>query len=418
MRSDRLGTSWPAGAGGGLWWSSPDMVGTVGLQINTAGAGTVTRRWMDPFGQARGAGGVWSSLLGYLNQPASSTGVTQLGARAYDATLGRFLTVDPLLDTGEPRHANGYVYSFNSPVSYTDADGLQPIGAGDGPSKYNPGPPPYTGVAPSPSGGGGGGGTPPAAGNGGGGRSGSGGEWSGTPTPESGSSAGQNSGNSVCTPRFVTSGTCQISGISLDPDSWMRAVGWVGLAGGSVLLAFGIVCTFVMIGVCAPVAGLGSLVIGGGATLAFAGGGTAAAGAVSVSLAGVAAATAGAEVLAAGVHVLNNTPHASAGSESPGGGDDWAEVSGIVRDAAKGKGNFGLGSGTASQAERAGQAWVGDGYTIASDGKAWVSSNGLRQWRPPSYKPNLDMWQSNFESRLVPRGQWQSNGHLDITDLP
>ncbi|MFB7842848.1 hypothetical protein [Microbacterium sp. NPDC056052] len=45
-----------SGAGGGLWWSSPDMVGTVGMEVNTAGAGTVTRRWTDPFGQARGVG--------------------------------------------------------------------------------------------------------------------------------------------------------------------------------------------------------------------------------------------------------------------------------------------------------------------------------------------------------------------------
>lgn len=27
-------------------------------------------------------------------------------------------------------------------------------------------------------------------------------------------------------------------------------------------------------------------------------------------------------------------------------------------------------------------------------------------------------WQSNFESRLIHRGQWRGNGHLDITDLP
>ena len=46
--------------------------------------------------------------------------------------------------------------------------------------------------------------------------------------------------------------------------------------------------------------------------------------------------------------------------------DDWPVISGIVRDASKSKGNFGLGSGTASQAERAGQSWVGDGYSIAS----------------------------------------------------
>ncbi|MGL4174247.1 MAG: hypothetical protein ACRCTR_09310 [Actinomycetota bacterium] len=48
-------------------------------------------------------------------------------------------------------------------------------------------------------------------------------------------------------------------------------------------------------------------------------------------------------------------------------------LSGIVRDAAKGKGNFGVGSGTASQATRAGESWVGDGYRIASDGKTLVN---------------------------------------------
>ena len=96
--------------------------------------------------------------------------------------------------------------------------------------------------------------------------------------------------------------------------------------------------------------------------------------------------------------------------------DDWPVLSGIVRDASKGKGNFGLGSGTKSQANRAGQAWVGRGYKVAGDGKTLISADGLRQWRPPSFKPNLGKWQSNFESRLVPRGQWQGNGHLDITD--
>ncbi|MDP3984890.1 MAG: hypothetical protein Q8Q52_07815 [Acidimicrobiia bacterium] len=96
--------------------------------------------------------------------------------------------------------------------------------------------------------------------------------------------------------------------------------------------------------------------------------------------------------------------------------DDWPVISGIVRDASKGKGNFGLGAGTRGQADDAGRAWVGDGYTIASDGKTLVSSDSLRQLRPPSYKPNLDMWQANFEQRLIPRGAWQGNGHLDILD--
>lgn len=90
----------------------------------------------------------------------------------------------------------------------------------------------------------------------------------------------------------------------------------------------------------------------------------------------------------------------------------------MLRDAAKGKGNFGVGSATQEQAVAAGRAWVGDNATLASDGKTWVSQDGLRQFRPPSYKPNLDLWQANFEWRVVPRGSWLGNGHLDITDLP
>ncbi|WP_341728039.1 DUF6531 domain-containing protein [Brooklawnia sp.] len=100
------------------------------------------------------------------------------------------------------------------------------------------------------------------------------------------------------------------------------------------------------------------------------------------------------------------------------GDDDWPVLSGILRDSSQGKGNFGLGSGTNSQAQQAGLAWVGDGYHAASDGKTLVSADGLHQWRPPSYKPILGIYQSNFEQRWVPQGQWQGNGHLDILDLP
>jgi hypothetical protein len=96
------------------------------------------------------------------------------------------------------------------------------------------------------------------------------------------------------------------------------------------------------------------------------------------------------------------------------GGSAFAREAGILRDAARGKGNFGLGSGTRAEAERLGRAWVGDGAKLASDGKTLVSADGLRQFRPPSFKPNLGIEQANFEQRLAPSGQWFSNGHLDI----
>lgn len=107
---------------------------------------------------------------------------------------------------------------------------------------------------------------------------------------------------------------------------------------------------------------------------------------------------------------------AKAGEE----GLTWAEKSGILRDAAAGKGNYGLGSATSSEADALGRDWVGEGYTVASDGKTLVSSDGLRQYRPPSFKPNMGRTQANFERKF--EGQrsrgWQGNGHLDITDLP
>ena len=91
---------------------------------------------------------------------------------------------------------------------------------------------------------------------------------------------------------------------------------------------------------------------------------------------------------------------------------------GILRDAPKGKGNFGLGSGSRAEADKLGKAWVGDGYKVASDGKTLISKDGLKQYRPPSYKPKLDKTQANFEQTFPGQqsNRWQSNGHLDITD--
>ncbi|WP_275656619.1 DUF637 domain-containing protein [Pseudomonas sp. NFPP17] len=100
------------------------------------------------------------------------------------------------------------------------------------------------------------------------------------------------------------------------------------------------------------------------------------------------------------------------------GVDDWAKLSGQLRDASQGKGNFNIGTGTREQADALGKAWVGDGYKVASDGKTLVSSDGLKQYRPPSYKPSQGKAQANFEQRFPGQEskRWQSNGHLNITD--
>ena len=99
---------------------------------------------------------------------------------------------------------------------------------------------------------------------------------------------------------------------------------------------------------------------------------------------------------------------------------DLAKEIGMLRAAAKGKGNYGLGSSTRAEADRIGKSWVGDGYKVASDGKTLISRDGLRQYRPPSSKPNSPYartgTQANLERRNIPEGQWQGNGHIDIID--
>jgi hypothetical protein len=65
-------------------------------------------------------------------------------------------------------------------------------------------------------------------------------------------------------------------------------------------------------------------------------------------------------------------------------GTNAAKEVGILKDAVKGKGNFGLGSSTFADANRMGRAWVGPNFKVSSDGSAWISKDGQRQYRPPS----------------------------------
>lgn len=101
------------------------------------------------------------------------------------------------------------------------------------------------------------------------------------------------------------------------------------------------------------------------------------------------------------------------------GGTTLPEEMGMLREAASRTGNYGLGNATRSDAARLGRAWVGEGYSVASDGTTLVSRDGLRQFRPPSAKSSpfaTTGVQANFEVRTGTTGPWTGNGHLNITD--
>lgn len=109
-----------------LYALDTDVDGTVDLATDVV-TGGVIRRWFTPFGEQRGSATGWTSNHGFLNQPTSGfTNLTHLGARAYDPSLGRFLSVDSVLNPDQPQQNNGYSYSGNNPVSNPDVSGRCP----------------------------------------------------------------------------------------------------------------------------------------------------------------------------------------------------------------------------------------------------------------------------------------------------
>ncbi|MGW9373793.1 RHS repeat domain-containing protein [Streptomyces xanthophaeus] len=88
----------------------------------------VTRRKQTPFGELRTNQSEAFGSRGFVGGTNDPTGLTHLGAREYDPILGRFLSVDPIVDYGDPAQMNAYSYAHNNPVTRSDPDGLRPDG--------------------------------------------------------------------------------------------------------------------------------------------------------------------------------------------------------------------------------------------------------------------------------------------------
>ncbi|MFJ8104621.1 RHS repeat-associated core domain-containing protein [Streptomyces sp. NPDC096132] len=102
-----------------------DHHGTGEIAIEAA-TGAISQRRFDPYGVERGtATGVWPGEKGFVGGTIdASTGLTHLGAREYDAVIGKFISVDPIIDYTQPQQINGYAYADNSPVTLSDPSGL------------------------------------------------------------------------------------------------------------------------------------------------------------------------------------------------------------------------------------------------------------------------------------------------------
>ncbi|MEV4612877.1 polymorphic toxin-type HINT domain-containing protein [Kitasatospora sp. NPDC049258] len=116
-----------APGGGKLVYQVSDPHGTNGVQITSDASQVVTRRPTDPFGNPRGTQpdpSTWAGDKGFVGGTKDdATGLTNLGAREYQPTTGRFLNPDPILDSASPQQWNGYAYSNNNPVNLSDPSG-------------------------------------------------------------------------------------------------------------------------------------------------------------------------------------------------------------------------------------------------------------------------------------------------------
>jgi RHS repeat-associated protein len=114
-----------SGSGTNYTFAIADHQGTPSLYLDST-AQNPTWRQYTPYGAARGAAITAPDNRGFLNKPSGVTGLTVIGMRAYDPTIGRFVSVDPLQDVSKPQQWNAYSYANNAPVTSSDPTGMIP----------------------------------------------------------------------------------------------------------------------------------------------------------------------------------------------------------------------------------------------------------------------------------------------------
>ncbi|MGW7169382.1 polymorphic toxin-type HINT domain-containing protein [Streptomyces sp. NPDC054884] len=109
-----------------LSYLTGDRHNTSSLALNPDANQTFTKRYTTPFGSDRGAPlyGPWPDDKGFLGKTRdATTGLTHIGAREYDPSIGQFISVDPVLSLDQHQSLNGYAYANNNPATYSDPDG-------------------------------------------------------------------------------------------------------------------------------------------------------------------------------------------------------------------------------------------------------------------------------------------------------
>jgi RHS repeat-associated protein len=106
-----------------------DLSGTPQAATDAAG-NLVWREHFRPYGQRLdNAPAAISNQLWFAGRPQDAgTGLSYMGARYYDASIGRFVGMDPApFQEGNVHSSNRYAYANNNPYKFVDQDGHSPI---------------------------------------------------------------------------------------------------------------------------------------------------------------------------------------------------------------------------------------------------------------------------------------------------
>ena len=112
-----------------------DHLGTPRLKLHVTTAASQARDDYYPFGQQVNTVVDAAHDRRFTGKERDAeSGLDYFGARYYHSVAGRFLSVDPVLDSADPTNPqswNRYTYTFNNPLKYVDPDGREVRVAGE-----------------------------------------------------------------------------------------------------------------------------------------------------------------------------------------------------------------------------------------------------------------------------------------------
>jgi RHS repeat-associated protein len=109
--------------GGSHIYLETDNLGSV-LKVVTSAGAVANSYTYDPYGVTTGSSGTVLEPFRYTGAYTDqTTGLTKLGARYYDPTLGRFTQTDPQTHPDDVNQSSPYPYAGNDPINIVDPSG-------------------------------------------------------------------------------------------------------------------------------------------------------------------------------------------------------------------------------------------------------------------------------------------------------